>query len=384
MLYKKFGKTGVNLSILGFGCMRLPIINGNPGMIDIEKAEEMLKYAIDNGVNYIDTAYPYHSEKFMQKGMSEVFVGNFLSKGYRNKVHLATKLPSWLINSREDMDKYLNEQLERLKTDHIDFYLVHALKTDFWNKLQSLGICQFLDSAIADGRIKYAGFSFHDELGLFKKIVDSYNWSFCQIQYNYMDENYQAGLEGLRYAHERGLGVVIMEPLKGGMLTNKLPDEINSVLNKNGVKRQAADIALRYLWSRQEIGLVLSGMSAMQHVVDNVESASKAAEGSFSKNDIEIISEIRNIFKTRLKVECTACQYCMPCPNGVNIPGVFQLYNTAFIYNNIEGIKMQYNGFLPPECHASKCVKCGKCETACLQKIKIIKTLEEVVKTFGS
>jgi len=364
--------------------MRLPVIDGKPSLIDEAKAGEMLKYAIDNGVNYIDTAYPYHSDVPMQKGMSEVFVGKFLSGGYRDKVFIATKLPSWLINSREDMDKYLNEQLERLQTDHIDFYLVHALKTDFWNKLNSLGICEFLDSAIADGRIKHAGFSFHDEIDVFKKIVDSYNWSFCQIQYNYMDQNYQAGIEGLRYASERGLGIVIMEPLKGGMLTSKMPEEITEVLNKFGIKRQPADMALRYLWNHPEISVVLSGMTEMKHVTDNVLSAQKAVDGSFTVEDEEIIAEIKTAFQSKIKVGCTACKYCMPCPNQVNIPVIFQQYNAAFMYNNMEGIAFQYKIFLPAECKASKCTKCGKCEKICPQKIKIMSVLDEVVKAFGA
>lgn len=382
MLYRKMGKTGESVSILGFGCMRLPVKDGRPDLIDEAKASEMFEYAIDRGVNYFDTAYPYHSGVPMQKGMSEVFTGDFMSRGYRDKVFLAMKLPSWLINSREDMDRYLNEQLERLKTDRIDFYLVHALKADFWSKLEALGVREFLDAALADGRIKHAGFSFHDKAGVFRKIVDSYDWSFCQIQFNYMDHGYQAGLEGLRYAHERGLGVAVMEPLKGGMLASNIPGEIIEVLNAGGTNRRPADIALRHVWSYPEAGVVLSGMSEMSHVVENIESVEEFARRPYDSRDAETIDKIRDIFRSKIKVGCTACGYCMPCPEGVNIPGVFQLFNTAFMFNSFKAVTFQYNVFMPAAARASKCSKCGKCEKACPQKIRIIDTLAEAARTF--
>ncbi len=382
MLYKKMGKTGESVSILGFGCMRLPVKDGRNDLIDTAIASGMLEYAIDKGVNYIDTAYPYHSSVPMQKGMSEVFVGDFLGRGYRDKVFVATKLPSWLVNSREDMDRYLNEQLERLKTDHIDFYLVHALKADFWNKLESLGICEFLNAAMADGRIKHAGFSFHDEACVFKKIVDSYDWSFCQIQYNYMDHNYQAGLEGLRYAHERGLGVAVMEPLKGGMLTSNIPIEVTEILNAGGKSRRPADMALRYVWGQPEAGVVLSGMSDMNQVIENIASAEEFALRPYDLRDAEIVDKIRDLLKSKIKVGCTACGYCMPCPEGVNIPGIFQLFNTAFMFDSFKTAAFQYNIFMPAAAKASRCSKCGKCEKACPQKIRIIDNLAEAVKVF--
>ncbi|MGA2122276.1 MAG: aldo/keto reductase, partial [Methanoregula sp.] len=239
MLYRKMNKAAPELSILGFGCMRLPQTEN--GQIDEDHATRMLRYAIDHGVNYVDTAYPYHN------GESEPFVGRALAGGYREKVHLATKLPSWLVTSRGDMDKYLDEQLVRLKTDHIDFYLVHGLNTMFWENLSQLGITDFLDDAIADGRIRYAGFSFHDNVPVFKKIVDAYDWTFSQIQYNYMDEHYQAGTKGLEYAAKKGLGVVVMEPIRGGLLGRDLAG-VREIWQRAKTRRSPAGWALRWVW----------------------------------------------------------------------------------------------------------------------------------------
>ena len=270
MLYRKMPRIKENLSILGFGCMRFPILDGDVTKIDEEKSEEMLKYAIDNGVNYIDTAYPYHGATVLG-GASEPFVGRVLASGYRDKVMLATKLPCWFIEKREDMDFFLNKQLKRLQTDHIDFYLVHALNSQYWSSMVPMGIKDFLDSARVDGRIRYAGFSFHDDsLDLFKEIVDAYNWDFCQIQYNYLDENYQAGKEGLEYAVEKGLGIVIMEPLKGGSLAVNMPDDAKKVFKSANPDRKPVDWALSWLWNQKDVHVVLSGMNALEQVVENI------------------------------------------------------------------------------------------------------------------
>ena len=276
MLYRKFGKTNEMVSALGFGCMRLPILpGGDQSKIDYDKATKLVRFAIDEGVNYIDTAYPYHGTGMGGGGASELFVAKALKDGYREKVKLATKLPSWLIKTREDMDKYLNEQLQRLETDSIDFYLIHALNADTWAVLKNLGISEFLDSAIKDGRIKYAGFSFHDKLPLFKEIVDYYDWSFCQIQYNYLDENFQAGTEGLKYASKKGLGVTIMEPLRGGKLAANLPKEALDVFDKAEIKRTPVDWALSWVWNHPEVSVVLSGMNEMNQIVENIKTASE-------------------------------------------------------------------------------------------------------------
>ena len=376
MLYRKFGKTGEEVSILGFGCMRLPLVDNNPHKINEEEAIKQIRHAIDNGVNYIDTAYPYHG------GMSEGLVGKALKDGYREKVKLATKLPSWLINSREDMDKYLNEQLEKLQTDHIDFYLLHALNKDYWERLKKHNAFDFLDKAIADGRIKHAGFSFHDELELFKEIVDSYDWGFCLIQYNFMDENYQAGKEGLKYAASKGLGIAIMEPLRGGSLVKSIPEDVKAIWDKAEIKRSPAEWGFRFLWNHPEVNVVLTGMNEIQHIEENIKSTEGAYPNSLTEKEIAIIDEVKQIYKCRVKVNCTSCKYCMPCEFGVDIPTSFQILNETSVYGDIEASKKMYNMSLKSEEKASNCAECGKCEELCPQHIEIRKMLKEVVEIF--
>jgi hypothetical protein len=379
MLYRNMKKAESRLSILGFGCMRLPMKEN--GQIDEPHATKMLRYAIDNGVNYVDTAYVYHN------GESEPFVGRALLDGYREEVNLATKLPSWMIKSREDMDKYLNEQLKRLQTDHIDFYLVHGLMRQFWDKLRPLKVTEFLDEAIEDGRIRYAGFSFHDELGLFKEIVDAYDWDFCQIQYNFMDEGYQAGTEGLRYAAGKGLGIVVMEPLRGGMLSKEIP-VIGDIWKSAPVTRSPTEWALRWVWNHPEVTVVLSGMSDWEQVVENIAYADKGVSDSLSQTELDLFDRVKAEYGKRIKVPCTGCKYCMPCPSGVSIPECFELYNTACMFDAPEAAKFSYNivlgGMLSgkPE-FASQCQECGECLEKCPQKIPIRERLLEVVKYFG-
>ncbi|MDR3601959.1 MAG: aldo/keto reductase [Desulfosporosinus sp.] len=379
MLYRKFGKTNETISVLGFGCMRLPLLpGGDPTRIDEKLAIELVHYAIDKGVNYIDTAYPYHGTGMASAGQSEPFVAKALKNGYREKVKLATKLPSWLIKTREDMDNYLNEQLERLETKSIDFYLVHAINEQLWPTLKEAGIVEFLDEAIKDGRIKYAGFSFHDKLGLFKEVVDYYEWSFCQIQYNYLDEKFQAGTEGLEYAAQKGLGIVIMEPLRGGKLAGNLPEDVQNAFDQANVKRASADWALRWVWNHPEVSVVLSGMNAMDQVIENLSSANEAESNSLTVKEIEVIGQAKAIFKDKIKVDCTACGYCMPCPEGVNIPTCFSMYNNYHMFGKEEA----YNIWLAPEQKASNCVECGLCETHCPQGISIREELKNVKAVF--
>ncbi len=381
MLYRKFGKTNEMVSALGFGCMRLPVIGGDPTNIDDEKAIPMLRYAIDAGVNYVDTAYPYHGTGFTQGGASEPFVARALKDGYRAKVKLATKLPSWLIKTRADMDKYLNEQLARLETDSIDVYLVHSLNSGTWPVLKEAGISGFLDQAIKDGRIKYAGFSFHDQGGLFNEIVDYYDWSFCQIQYNYLDEDYQAGKKGLEYAAAKGLGVAIMEPLRGGNITN-LPQAALAVLAQSEIKRTPAEWALRWVWNHPEASVVLSGMSTMEQVVENIKVAQAAEAHSLTARELGLIDEVKRIFQERIKVNCTACSYCMPCPAGIHIPNCFSAYNDHHVFDGTPAARQRYQIMTKLVAPASKCVECGKCESHCPQGIKIREELKHVTTLF--
>jgi len=385
LLYRKYGKTNEMVSVLGFGCMRLPIIGDDPTNIDEEKAIEMIRLAIDEGVNYIDTAYPYHGKGMAFGGASEPFVAKALKDGYRQRVKLATKLPSWLIKTREDMDYYLNEQLKRLETDTIDFYLVHTLSSATWPILKDAGIVDFLDQAIKDGRIKHAGFSFHERIGLFKEIVDSYDWSFCQIQYNYLDEDYQAGTEGLEYAAKKGLGIAIMEPLRGGKIAENLPTQALEFFAQADSKRTPAEWALRWVWNHPEVSVALSGMTTMEHVTENLKIAQDALANSLTAKEIGLIDQVKALFKEKIQVNCTACAYCMPCPVGVNIPGCFSILNDYFIFGSPEARarhKFIYNFRLGTKAYASKCIKCGKCESHCPQSISIRQELDTVKELF--
>ncbi|MBN2219639.1 MAG: aldo/keto reductase [Kosmotogaceae bacterium] len=374
MIRREMGKTGEKVSALGFGCMRLP--TSNDQSIDVDEATRMLRFAIDNGVDYVDTAWGYHN------GQSEPFVGDALQDGYREKVNLATKLPSWLIKSREDMDYYLNEQLRRLRTDVIDFYLIHALNRRFWKNLKEHDIFEFMNSALASGRIRHIGFSFHDTLDVFKEIIDSYGWEFCQIQYNFIDTEHQAGLEGLKYAAGKGIGVAVMEPLRGGKLAANVRDDILSIWGSSGIDRSPAAWALRWVWNDPDVGVVLSGMSTMDQVRENIETAREASPNSMSSSELAIVGKVTEEYRKRIKVNCTGCSYCMPCPSGVAIPTCFDFFNDAYMFDSIEDHKKAYLRFVKEENRASLCVECGRCEELCPQNIPIIEQLKEVSSLF--
>jgi predicted aldo/keto reductase-like oxidoreductase len=368
MKYRKLADCDV--SVLGFGCMRFPLLDDDMGNIDEPEATRMLRYAIDNGVNYVDSAWGYH------RGNSEIVTGRALLDGYRDKAYLATKLPTWAVKCHDDCDKFLNEQLKRLQTDHIDFYLLHALDESRWARMQDVDCIKFLERAIGDGRIRYAGFSFHDHFESFRNIVDSYNWTFCQIQYNYMDENYQAGTRGLKYAHGKGKNVIGMEPLRGGKLTKKVPDEIREMLDEQGITKTPAELGLRWVWNHSEFSVVLSGMSSMDQVEENLRIADHAEPDSLTETELEIIGQIKELYTERTKIPCTSCRYCLPCPSGVAIPEILNTYNDLHIYRDEAWAKAYYNIGIRSERWADKCVECGQCEDLCPQEIQIIESLK--------
>jgi uncharacterized protein len=387
MLYRDFGRTAERVSILGFGCMRLPVVGGRRECIDVPLATEMLHYAIDHGVNYVDTAFPYHGVSFDETpGASEGFVGAALAGGYRERVLLATKLPGWVVNSRADMDRVLDGQLERLRTDHLDCYLLHAMNSGSWSKLVGLGVEDFLDKARADGRIRYAGFSYHDDPPAFAPIVDGYDWDFCQIQYNFMDIDYQAGAAGLAYAAERGLGVVIMEPLKGGRLAGRTPEAIQGLWDSALVRRTPVEWALRFVWNDPRVSLLLSGMSTMEQVIDNVALADGGSPGSLNPAELGLIDQVRDAYKDRTAVDCTSCRYCMPCPSGIDIPLVLSCLNNASLFDDPVGERAQYhiNVDLGNTAQASECADCGQCETACPQQLRVPQEMAKAVQMFES
>ena len=378
-------KTNEKGSILGFGAMRLPTMENDPTKIDEKEAIKMIHYSIDHGVNFIDTAYPYGGFDMYQGGQSEPIIAKALKDGYREKVNISTKLPTWIIETREDMDKYLDKQLERLETDVIDFYLIHGVTKTYWEKLKELGFEEFLNNSIEDGKIKYAGFSFHDRVELFKEVVDEYDWSFCLIQYNYLDENYQAGKEGLEYAFNKGLGVATMEPLKGGQIAVNIPDEIKDTFEEAVVKRTPAEWALRWVWNHPEVSVVLSGMSTMEDVKENIRISSDAQSNSLSKKELIVIDHAKKVFNDKLEIGCTGCGYCLPCPQGVDIPENFAKYNDYHLFGTPETkerFKFGYEmGLLNGE-RASACTECGECEERCTQEIQIMKELKKVKKLY--
>jgi predicted aldo/keto reductase-like oxidoreductase len=379
MQFRKFGRLDWNASVLGFGCMRLPTLDKNPNgpNINVAEAERMIRHALDQGVNYFDTAYVYH------EGRSEVVLGKALL-GLRDRVKIATKCPVWLIQQEADFDRMLNEQLRRLQTDHVDFYLLHALGKSRWNEyVLKYRLIEKAEAAIRDGRIRHLGFSFHDTYESFADIVNGYDrWTFCQIQYNYMDTENQAGTRGLQVAAAKGLAVVIMEPLLGGRLARP-PASIREVIDRCDVKRSPADWALQWLWNQPEVSVVLSGMNNQDQVTANLDSAARAASRSFQTADLKLIASLQQQYRERTAIPCTQCSYCMPCPNGVDIPANFEIYNEAFLHEDVPGARFKYQIFIPETARASACVACHTCEDHCPQTIPISEWMPKVHALLG-
>ncbi len=376
MKYRKFGREHFDVSLLGFGAMRLPIIGNDTSEIDEEKAIKLIRHAINNGVNFVDTAYVYHG------GKSEIVVGKALKDGFREKVKISTKLPTWLAKSYEDFEKLLDTQLERLDVDYIDVFLLHALNKKEWDRIKELGVLKFLDEAIEKGKIKYPAFSMHDSFEVFKDIVDSYDWSMCLIQLNYIDEDSQAGIKGLKYAGQKNIAVAIMEPLKGGLLANP-PKEIQEEWDTADTKRSAVGWSLSYLANFPEIKVILSGMNRVDHLDENIKILSECDSNSLSELELNLINKVKNMYNERIKVPCSKCGYCMPCPAKVNIPYILNLYNMGYIYNDITSQAYIYNKMLQEDSKGSNCVDCKKCEEKCPQGIKISEIVKEADREFS-
>ena len=376
MEYRKFGNTGLEVSALGFGCMRFPILDGDSARIDEPLATAMLRKAIDQGLNYVDTAWPYHMEQ------SEPLVGRILQDGYREKVFLATKMPSWLVKSPEDLERLFTTQLERLQTDHIDFYLLHSLNASSWDNYLKVRIFDWAEKKMANGQIRHLGFSFHDRYEVFNRILNGYdNWSFCQLQYNYMDVDEQAGKRGVLEAAEKGLGVIVMEPLRGGKLAvQNPPAQVAEAFSYSQRDWTMAEWALQWLWDQKEVSLLLSGMSTMEQVEQNLQSASRSGVGTLSDQDRATIGRVQQAWSGLAPVPCTGCEYCMPCPNGVQIPRVFKLYNESMMYDRQGRGQDAYQSDFTDDQRADMCVECGQCEELCPQSIQIIQQLKDAHK----
>lgn len=383
MLYNRLGKTNLEVSRLGFGTMRLPT-KGSNDEIDEEESSKMLTYGIENGINLIDTAYPYHSTTLEGSGNSEIFLGNFLNEnGYRDDIILSTKSPIWAIDKKEEFDYYLDEQLKKLQTDHIDIYLLHSLTEPDWYKVKDLDVFDFLDDCLSSGKVKHVGFSSHMEVDYVIEVLDEYpKWEVVMTQMNYFDEYYQSGVMGLNYLKEVDVGSMVMEPLRGGSLVQNIPQAVQDLWNVAEVKRTPVEWALQYLWNRDDVDCVLSGMTSLQQVKQNIETASKMDE--ISDYDHEIIREVAREYRQTVGNKCTRCGYCMPCPHGVDIINCLTEYNIAHMLNDPKASAMQYFTLMDDDSRADSCVQCMECLPFCTQMLNIPEELEKVHEYFGS
>jgi predicted aldo/keto reductase-like oxidoreductase len=378
---RPMGRTGDSSTILGFGCMRLPLTGPTPDMIDYDLSERMLRSAIDRGVDYVDTAYPYHSAgDRMTPGESEPFLAKALKGGYREKVKLATKLPSWKPEKFADFHSLLDEQLKRLDVRQIDYYLVHNLNRGVWPAVKDMGLLKFFGEAVKDGRIRFPSFSFHDDYALFEEIMLSYDWAMAQVQYNYLDRDWQAGRKGIKFAYDRGVAVVVMEPVRGGYLVNHLPEGPKEELRRAHPDWSLAAWCLNWVWAQKEVSVVLSGMSDMAQTDDNVASALSWTPGKFTEADSEIVDGVSAWFGSRLKAPCTACGYCLPCPSGVDIPKNLEFLNQHYLFDGEETRERSdifYRMMVIPEVASTLCTSCGECLEKCPQHLEIPRFLEE-------
>lgn len=371
MRYRNIPKLGIKVSAFGLGCMRFPMKTTEDGKteVDYPLAESIIHRAVDGGVNYLDTAFVYSN------GQNEDVVGRALQGGYREKVYLATKLPTWQCEKTQDMYDLFEKQLKALRTDHIDFYLIHSLSADKWDKMKEIGVREFLDELKAKKLIRYACFSFHDSYEAFEHILNDYDWDMCQIQFNILDVNNQAGLKGLKLAGSKNIPVVIMEGLLGGKLAS-VPDTVQAVYDSYSEKRSAAEWAFRWLCNFDEVATVLSGVTDINMTEDNLRIFDRVYAGCMSDEELQIIDKAREEYQKRLKIGCTGCRYCMPCPQGVDIPGIFSIWNDSYKFNRQEEGKHRYAS-LSEANRASMCVGCGACQSVCPQNLSIPEKLRE-------
>jgi uncharacterized protein len=369
MKYRLLPGAGLEISALSFGCMRFPTLSDE--RVDEDQSIALINRAIELGVNYFDTAYPYH------QGVSEKILGKALGRR-RPDVLVATKLPTWAVESVDDCERFLEKQLKRLDTSYLDFYLFHGLNHEIWPRMKALGAVEFMEKAVADGRVRRIGFSFHDDSQFFRPIVDDFNWAMCQIQYNYSDRDYQAGTAGLRYAASKGLGVVVMEPLRGGTLVSRIPEEIEVLWRRAVTRRSPAEWALRWLWGHPPITTVLSSMRTQAELLENAALTDDCDGALLSSEDLALIDRVAETYRSMFKVACTSCGYCMPCPQGIHIAENFKLYNDLTLFKAYENSRMAYNYWLPAEQRASNCTQCGQCEELCPQHLRVGELLKEV------
>lgn len=381
MRYRTFGKTGEKVSVLGYGTMRMPTVGNDYGKIDEGTSMRLVQRAIDGGLNYIDTSWPYHSTHQMEGGASEPFVGKVIKAVGRNKVHIATKLPIWAVQSRADMDKYLNAQLQRLQTDYVDFYLVHSIRRAPWENMVRLNLRDFLDKAQQSGRVRHVGFSFHDTPALYQEVMDYYDWSFNQHVCNYYDTTFQAGMIGVRQAALRDMGFVAMESLMGGMLATQLPKEALEVLAATGIKRSPAAWALRWVWNLPEVSVCISGMNGMEQVEENLRQA-RESDIPMTPVELEAIEKVRGILKSKSDLGCNECGKCS-CPKGVDIPLCFAMYNANKAFNVIHISHHNYGmGVKGSPSGAEACDDCKQCAGQCPQGVDIPAGLKKVAVYF--
>lgn len=374
MLYRTFNKTGEKVSLLGMGCMRLPL--AEDGSVDRKTAIEMIRHSIDQGINYVDTAYMYHD------GESEKIVGEALKDGYREKVLLADKMPVWLAKDEEKMKEMFETQFERLDVDCIDMYLVHNITAPVWKRVQKFNLMEFLKEQQAAGRIKHIGFSFHDEVELFKEVVDSFDWDFCQIQLNYMDKDFQAGVEGLKYAGSKGIPVVIMEPLKGGKLVDAIPRTVKELWANAPIQRTPAEWGFRWVANFPEVMCILSGMSAPAQLEENLRIFNEAEPNSLTTEELSIIDAASDEYNKLIQYSCTACKYCMPCPQKINIPMAINYYNEWFLYEGNPKLKADYPTWMVKGRQAGDCINCKACEGHCPQQLPISEIMKKTADIY--